>query len=100
MSVINASGVQAINPLSIIAGSLAFVGGLAWNNSIQAGIDEWYPAGTEKSLQAKFIYALIVTFIIVLLALFIKYVNDAAMKLKTVAQNYEKTKVLSGQYSK
>ena len=95
-----ADTVQAINPLSIVAGSLAFVGGLAWNDAIQGAIDARFPVEGKKSIRAKFIYALIITIIIVLLALFIKYVNDAAAALKNKVVSFEKTRELSQQYAR
>ena len=91
-------GVQLINPFTIIAGSLSFVAGLAWNDAIQAGIDEYYPT-SKKSLKAKFIYALIITVMIVLFALFLKYVNDQAIMLQNAAIQFKKTRALSKQYS-
>jgi uncharacterized BrkB/YihY/UPF0761 family membrane protein len=98
-----ASGVQLINPFVIIGGSLTFVAGLAWNNAIQAGIDEYYPitnaGNSKKNLQARFLYAVIITIIIVIFALFLKYANDQAILLKTAAVQFEQNRSLSKQYS-
>lgn len=63
-----------VNPFIIIAGSLAFIAGLAWNSAIQATIDKYYK--DDNTLRSKYIYAAIVTVIIVLLSLGLMYLNS------------------------
>ena len=63
----------AINPLIIIAGSLAFIAGLAWNSAIQATIDKYY--SDDHTLKSKYVYAIIVTVIIVVASLGLMYLN-------------------------
>jgi hypothetical protein len=92
--------IKLVNPLSIVAGSLAFVGGLAWNDAIQAWIGEYYPVNEKKNAQAKLLYALIVTMIIVIVVLFLRYVNETAVSIGSIAIKYEKNRALSQQYSK
>lgn len=61
--------------LTYVIASLGLVAGLAWNEAIKALIEYFYPA-SQNTLQAKFIYAMGVTLLIVLasyyLAKFIK----------------------------
>jgi hypothetical protein len=95
-----------INPFAVVIGSLSFVGGLAWNDAIQAGIKQYYPVTKDpsskdvmKNVRAKFAYALIVTIIIVLIAAFLKYANDATVQLANEAEKYEKVQSISKQYA-
>jgi Trk-type K+ transport system membrane component len=91
----------AINPFVVIGGSLSFVVGLAWNDAIQAGIDEYYPLGEKKdTLKAKLLYALIVTIVIVLFALFLDYLNQQSIAAQNAALAYEQARSLSQQYAK
>lgn len=91
--------VDLINPFVIVAGSLSFVAGLAWNEAIQSSISDYYPAETKKNTSAKFMYALLVTVIIIIMAIFIKYLNDATTQIRVVVSDIEKNKKLSNIYS-
>lgn len=57
-----------VSPLYVIAGALSMVGGLAWNDAIQSGITAYFPKGGIDSIYTKFIYAILVTGIIVIIA--------------------------------
>ena len=52
--------------MGYIGAALGLVAGLAWNDAIKALIDRLYPLGSE-TLIAKFIYAAIVTIVVVIL---------------------------------
>lgn len=89
---------QTINPLVIIGGSLSFISSLAWNDAIQTGIKEYY-GELDNGVRVKFIYAVIITILIVLFAIFLKYVNDKAIEIQNIAINYNQNRTLSNQYS-
>ncbi len=59
---------QAIKQQTIgyITAALGLVAGLAWNQAIQALINHFYP-NANKSITAQFIYAVIITIVVVLL---------------------------------
>jgi uncharacterized membrane protein len=57
--------------LGYITGGLGLVAGLAWNDAIRGLIDYWLPAGGKDSLWAKFLYAALVTLIIVCLTVYL-----------------------------
>jgi len=48
-----------------IVGALGLVAGLAWNEAIKALIEYFFPA-SQNGILAKFIYAILITIIIVL----------------------------------
>lgn len=54
----------------IVAG-FALVGGLAWNDAIASLIELIFPKGGSNTILAKFIYALLVTIIIVMVSMYI-----------------------------
>lgn len=56
--------------VSYITGALGLVAGLAWNDAIRALIDAVFPVD-KSNLWIKFIYAAIVTLIVVLLGHYI-----------------------------
>lgn len=53
-----------------ITAALSFVAALAWNEAIKALIDQFI-ASDQNSLAAKFMYAIIVTIIVVMLAVYL-----------------------------
>lgn len=57
----------SLSPTMIISGSLAFVVGLAWNDAIQTGIDEYYPNKNHHTFSAKFGYAIIITIVMIMI---------------------------------
>jgi len=57
-----------------IGTALGLVAGLAWNDAIKALIDSIYPA--DGGIVAKFIYAIIVTFIVVLATVYLLRKDD------------------------
>jgi len=52
-----------------ILAAFGFVAGLAWNDAIKALIEEFFPAG-GSGLTAKFIYAVGVTLVLVLVTIY------------------------------
>jgi hypothetical protein len=79
MSVVNNQG--QIVPLVILASSMAYIAGLAWNEAIKQSIDSVYPYDRAKNAQAQILYAVIVTIIIILVAYLINYANQQAPKV-------------------
>ncbi|HAS84584.1 MAG TPA: hypothetical protein DCS23_00710 [Candidatus Yonathbacteria bacterium] len=57
--------------MTYIAGGLGIVVGLAWNEAIKSLIDYLYPASSANSISAKFVYAIIITVIVVLVTMYI-----------------------------
>ena len=55
----------AINPIILISSALALVAGLAWNEAIQTGIEEFGPQDTGTQFKAKLIYAIVITVIVI-----------------------------------
>ena len=56
--------------LGFITGGLGLVAGLAWNDAIKALIEHLFPLGKE-SVSAKFIYAVLVSVIVVILSVYL-----------------------------
>lgn len=56
--------------LTYIIASLGLVAGLAWNEAIKALIEYFFPA-SQNTLQAKFLYALGVTLLIVIVSYYL-----------------------------
>lgn len=54
----------------IVAG-LGIVVGLAWNEAIKALIDYFYPLASANSIFAKFLYAVVLTIIVVIVTTYI-----------------------------
>lgn len=63
----------ALDPFLIIAGALAFIAGLAWNSAIQATIDKHI--GQDGTLRSKWVYAVIVTVLIVVASFGLVYLQ-------------------------
>lgn len=57
--------------MTYIAGGLGIVVGLAWNEAIKALIEYFYPLTSANSLLAKFLYAVILTAIVVVVTMYI-----------------------------
>lgn len=56
--------------IGYLVAALSFVAGLAWNDAIKAMIDFFFP-GEQNTLLAKFIYALAITIIVGLVAVYL-----------------------------
>ena len=56
--------------LGFITGGLGLVAGLAWNDAIKALIEYFFPLGKE-SIPAKFIYAVLISVIVVALSVYL-----------------------------
>jgi len=68
-----------------IVTALGLVAGLAWNNAIQALIDYFFPANKSGSLWARFIYAIILTLVVVLVSYYVVKIlrgNDIKKELE------------------
>lgn len=57
--------------MSYIAGGLGIVVGLAWNEAIKALIDYFYPLSSANGIFAKFLYAIILTAVIVVVTMYV-----------------------------
>ncbi len=57
--------------MTYIAGGLGVVVGLAWNEAIKALIDHFYPFSSANSIFAKFLYAIVLTVVIVVATMYI-----------------------------
>lgn len=88
---------KLVNPFSVLAGSLTFVAGLAWNEAVQSGINEYYPEHT--AFRAKLVYAIMVTLIITLIVVFLKYANDKTAEIAKNISDINRTKQVVRQYS-
>lgn len=53
-----------------IGGGLGLVAGLAWNEAISTSIDHLFPLGKD-TIAAKFIYALILTIVVVVITMYL-----------------------------
>ncbi len=53
-----------------LGAAFGFVAGLAWNDAIKALIDYFFPI-SKNTLLAKFIYAILVTLIVVLISVYL-----------------------------
>ncbi|MDO8523541.1 MAG: DUF5654 family protein [bacterium] len=51
--------------LGYVVGALGLVAGLAWNEAIKGSIEYLFPLG-QNSLLAKFVYALLITVVVVI----------------------------------
>lgn len=56
--------------ITYILAAFSFVAGLAWNEAIKSFIDQFFPANKD-SVFVKFIYAVMVTIIIVLITVYL-----------------------------
>jgi len=62
--------------MTYIAGGFGLVAGLAWNDAIKSTIDLLFPA-SGGSIIAKFIYALVITLVVVVVLTSIgRFLND------------------------
>jgi len=60
---------------TLIFGAFSLVAALAWNDAIKATIDALWPI-SQNSLPAKFIYALIITIIVVVVSVIVAKLNE------------------------
>ncbi len=67
--------------LGFVTAALSLVAGLAWNDAITAMIKEVFPVGASN-LFAKFIYAALVTIIVVTLSLIVQKIFAAETEEK------------------
>lgn len=80
MSAINPQ-TGVIQPSMIIVGSLTLVAGLAWNDAFSESIKYYYPLETKSSLRARFLYALVVTVVVLIIAYLIVLVNTITQQV-------------------
>lgn len=59
--------------LSYIVAAFSLVAGLAWNEAIKALIEYLFPL-SKNNLQAKFLYAFLITFAVVLISIYLNRV--------------------------
>ena len=53
--------------VSYLVAALGVVAGLAWNDAVKALLEFLFPLSSANSLVVKFLYAILVTFVVVLL---------------------------------
>lgn len=68
--------------LTYVAASLGLVAGLAWNEAIKALIEYFFPA-SQNTILAKFMYAIGVTLLIVIVTYYLTRVIKADEEKKT-----------------
>lgn len=56
--------------ISYVAGALGLVAGLAWNDAIRTVIEYFFPVKSQ-SIPAKLIYAVLITFVIVFITVYL-----------------------------
>ena len=56
--------------LTYITAAFGLVAGLAWNEAIKALIEYLFPLG-QNTLWAKFLYAIIITFVVVIVSIYL-----------------------------
>lgn len=72
--------------------ALGLVAGLAWNDAIKSFIEHFFPAN-EKTFWAKLIYALIITFIVVIISIYlVRFLKKEEKKLETEIKKTENKK--------
>lgn len=71
----------SIDTAALIGSALSLTAALAWNSAIQGGIDAAIPKNKSKSVSARFGYAILITFIVILLAMVLTRIEPA---IKTV----------------
>ena len=54
-----------------ILGALGLVAGLAWNEAVKALIDSFFPPDASGGVAAKFIYAIVITLVVVIATIYI-----------------------------
>jgi hypothetical protein len=81
---------KLVNPFTVLAGSLTFVAGLAWNEAVQSGINEYYP--DRNAFRAKLVYAVVVTLLITMIVMLLKYANDTATEIAKNISNINRTR--------
>lgn len=59
-----------LKTFTYITAALGLVAGLAWNEAIKALIETWFPADVN-SMVAKFIYAFVITLLVVILTSYV-----------------------------
>jgi Family of unknown function (DUF5654) len=64
---------SSVNPIFLVSSALALVAGLAWNEAIQTGIEEFGPQDTGTQFKAKIIYAIIITVIVIIIIYIMEY---------------------------
>ncbi len=54
---------------SYMVAALSLVAGLAWNDAVKTAIETFLPGQNSNTIQAKFLYAVVVTIVIVLITI-------------------------------
>lgn len=68
--------------ISLIQGGLILACSLAWSDAIKAGSDYIFPGNKEKVLQAKIIYAIIITIVVLILFYLLQESRNQIIKIK------------------
>lgn len=74
--------------IQLVTASFGLVAALAWNTVIQESIDRIYPSGDD--LTGKYLYAVIITLIAVLLTTSLARLHDAVIKKEEKAEKQKK----------
>ena len=68
--------------IGYILAAFSFVAGLAWNEAIKSMIDQLFPFSRD-SIWIKFIYAIIITLIIVLVTIYLLKIIEKKEEIKS-----------------
>lgn len=75
-----------VNPLFIVGASFILTASLAWNDAIQAAINNYYKF-SRSGVAAKLAYAICVTLIVVTMMYFLNYVYSTVQGTSAAAAN-------------
>ncbi len=75
--------------LGYILTSFGLVAGLAWNEAIKAFIERFF-SDPRNGLQAKFLYAIAVTVVVVIMSLYLSRIFKVEKKEKEIVKKEEK----------
>lgn len=74
----------------IVAG-FSLVAGLAWNEAIKAFIEDFFPMQRD-SVKAKFVYAVVITAVVVIFSVYLAKIFKAEKKDEAESESKEKKK--------
>lgn len=57
--------------IGYITAGFGLVAGLAWNDAIRSSIDYFFPSDGRETIWAKFIYAFIITLVLIIITIYL-----------------------------